>query len=87
MVHPSPRTARSTSLDSSLEVRNDDVPERELLVRPTAGLGHGGIAALAVGGEGALLVKEAPARRQRVFVARHALAMMKGARDGLRITR
>ena len=51
------------------------------------GLGHGGIAALAVGGEGALLVKEAPARRQRVFVARHALAMMKGARDGLRITR
>ena len=52
MVHPSPRTARSTSLDSSLEVRNDDVPERELLVRPTAGLGHGRVVALAVGGRG-----------------------------------
>ena len=57
MVHHSPRTAKSTSLDSSSEVRYDDVPERELLVRPTAGLGHGGIAALAVGGEGALLVE------------------------------
>ena len=58
MVHHSPQTARSTSLDSSSGVRDNDVPERELLVRPTAGLGHGGIAALAVGGEGALLVEE-----------------------------
>ena len=57
MVHPSPRTARSTSLDSSSEVRDDDVPEQDLLVRPTAGLGHGGIAALAVGGEGVVLVE------------------------------
>ena len=57
MVHHSPRTARSTSLDSSSGVRDDDVPEQELLVRPTAGLGHGGIAALAVGGEGVVLVE------------------------------
>ena len=55
-----PREATSLDLDSSSEAEvrdDDDVPERELLVRPTAGLGHGGIAALAVGGEGALLVE------------------------------
>ena len=71
MVHPSPRTARSTSLDSSSVVRDDDdVPERELIVRPTAGLGHDGIAALAVSGEGALLVEGgAGAEATCVFVA------------------
>ena len=43
---------------SSSEVRDDDdVPKRELLVRPAAGLGHSGIVALAVGGEGAALVE------------------------------
>ena len=53
-----PREAASLDLDSSSEVRDDDdVPERELLVRPMDGLGHGGIVALAVGGEGAVLVE------------------------------
>ena len=34
----------------------DDVPERELIVCATASLGRGGIVALAVSGEGAVLV-------------------------------
>ena len=37
-------------------MRDDDIPEQELRVRPTVGLGHSGIVTLAVGGEGAVLV-------------------------------
>ena len=81
MVHPSSRTARSTSLDSSSAVRDDGVPERELRVRLTAGSGHSGIVTLAVGGEGAYWLEEAPAEATIVFVARHALAMLEGRVD------
>ena len=75
MVHPSSRTARSTSLDSSSAVRDDGVPERELRVRLAAGSGHSGIITLAVGGEGAHWFEEMPAEATIVFVARHALAI------------
>ena len=81
MVHPSSRTARSTSLDSSSAVRDDGVPERELRVRLAAGSGHSGIITLAVGGEGAHWFEEMPAEATIVFVARHALAMLEGRVD------
>ena len=79
MVHPSPRIARSTSLDSSLEVRNDDVPSESSSSVQRRRFGARRDHSTGCRRRGSRTgLKEAPARRRGVFVARYALVMLKG---------